>query len=269
MKRTIALLGTMLAVCALAGAQENSGNRVVVPAHPGGRPRTVEATLLHGSITVKAGAGGDVVAELVDAPQRRESRVPPGMHRIDSPFREGLQAEETGDTIHISVGPMAAGQGSLVITVPANSSLKLHGLHGDIIVTGVRGEIDAASTHGDINLTSVSGTVLANTVHGSIRATMDQVDQGKPLSFSTLSGSIDVTFPADLRATLKLKADRGDIWTDFDVKLTGGGAFTQPSGRVSGLNRVMMDRALRGTINGGGVEASFYTVNGRITIHKK
>ena len=45
--------------------------------------------------------------------------------------------------------------------------------------------------------------------------------------------------------------------------------MTQPSGRVDGRYRVVMDRGLRGTINGGGVEARLYTVNGRITIHKK
>jgi len=264
MKRTIALLGAVAALCAVAAAQENSGNRVTIPARSGGRARVVEANLLHCSITVKTGGGGEIVAELMGAtPRRSEARVPAGMHRIDAPFREGIQAEETGDMVHINVGPLSGG-GDLVITVPANTSLKLHGMHGDVTVTGVRGEIDAASTHGDITLNNVSGTVLANTVHGNIKTTMDQVDQGKPLSFSTLSGNIDVTFPADLRATLKFKAGRGDIWTDFDVKVEGGGATGD--GRMRPL---MMERTMRGTINGGGVEASFYDVNGRITVHKK
>jgi hypothetical protein len=68
--------------------------------------------------------------------------------------------------------------------------------------------------------------------------------------------------------TLKMKTDHGDIWSDFDVKLTGGGAINQ-SGRSGGLTRLMMDRTLRGTINGGGVDANFYTINGRIMVHKK
>jgi DUF4097 and DUF4098 domain-containing protein YvlB len=164
---------------------------------------------------------------------------------------------------------MSEDPGDLLITVPAHTSVKLHTTHGDLTVTGVHGEIDAASVHGDIVLTDVGGTVLANTVHGTISAGMDQVDQSKPLSFSTLSGNIDVTLPSDVRMNLKLKADHGDIWSDFDVKLTGGSAMTQPSGRVNGRYRLVMDRTLNGTINGGGVEASFYTVNGRITIHKK
>ena len=78
------------------------------------------------------------------------------------------------------------------MTVPANTSLKLNLTHGSITVDGVHGEIDAETTHGDINLNNVSGTVVANTVHGSLRASMNQVDQSKPLSFTTLNGDIDV-----------------------------------------------------------------------------
>jgi hypothetical protein len=268
MKRTFALSGLTIAVCALACAQD-TGNRVVIPARNGSRPRTVEASILHGTITVKAGGGTDVIAEAPGMRSRQDSRVPPGMHRLDMPARGGIQVSESGDILHISLGYGGGGDGNtLVLTVPTNTSLRVHTQHGDVSVTGVHGEIDAASTHGDITLTNVGGTVLSNTVHGTIKVSMDQVDQAKPLSFSTLSGDVDVTLPADTRMTLKMKTDHGDIWSDFDVKLTGGGAINQ-SGRSGGLTRLMMDRTLRGTINGGGVDANFYTINGRIMIHKK
>ena len=48
------------------------------------------------------------------------------------------------------------------------------------------------------------------------------------------------------------------------MKVEGGGSTGD--GRMRPL---MMERTMRGTINGGGVEASFYDVNGRITVHKK
>jgi len=260
MKRTLALTGMTIAVCALAWAQDN---RVVVPSRNGVRPRIVEANLVHGSITVTGGSGSDVTAELPGArtQQRPDRNVPPGMHRIDLPARNAITATENGDVVRISVGMSTEGRG-LLITVPANTSLRVHTTHGEVTVTGVHGEIDAASIHGDITLTNVGGTVLSNTVHGTIKVTMDQVDQSKPLSFSTLNGNIDVTLPSSVRMNLKMKTDRGDIWSDFDVKLTGGGA-------VNGMTRLNADRTLRGTINGGGVEASFYTLNGRIMVRKK
>ena len=35
-----------------------------------------------------------------------------------------------------------------------------------------------------------------------------------------MNGEIDVTLPADIKANLKMKIDHGDIYTDFDVKVT-------------------------------------------------
>src|ERR1035438_2832125 len=125
MKRNLALTGILLTVCALAGAQENTGNRVVVPAHNGSRPRTVEATIVHGAITVKAGSGTDVITEVPGMKPRTDSRVPPGMHRIDIPWRGGINVEESGDVLHIGLGITSQGE-NLIITVPANTSLKVH-----------------------------------------------------------------------------------------------------------------------------------------------
>ncbi len=269
MKRFIALVGSTMAVCALLSAQEYSGNRVVVPGRNGSHARIVEANVIHGSIVVKTGAGNDVIVE-AGSPRgpRPPDRVPPGMHRIDSPWNSPLQVEESGDVIHVNVSPR--GDSDLVtLTVPVNTSLKLNVTHGDTRVEGVHGEIDAESTHGDVSLTGVSGTVVANTIHGSLRVVMNQVDQSKPLSFTTMSGEIDVTLPADLRANVKLRAMHGEIWSDFDMKLTGSSTSASSSRTPGGRFQIMMDKTMNGTINGGGVDATFYSVNGKITIRKK
>jgi len=268
MKRTMALAGIALAVCALAGAQDNSGNRVVIPSRNGSHARTLEAHVISGEIVVKTGSGNDVIVEANGGrpPRQSSQNAPPGMHRIDIPFGAPLNVQETGDTIHVNLMPRAGGD-TLTITCPSNMSLKLNATHGDIKVDGVRGEIDAESTHGDITLTNVAGTVVANTMHGSLKVVMNQVDQSKPLSFTTMSGEIDVTLPADTKANVKLRALRGEIWSDFDMKLTGSAPVTRNT--AGGGRLIMMDRTMNGTINGGGVDATFYTVNGKITIRKK
>jgi hypothetical protein len=268
MKRSLALAGMTLAVCALANAQDSSGNRVVVPAHNGSRPRTVEANVIHGNVVIKTAAGTDVIVEAIGGTRRTpaDTRTPAGMRRIDTPWNAPFQVEESGDVIHVNVSPRGDGDG-VTITVPVNTSLKLNVTHGDITADGVHGEIDAETTHGDIGLHNVSGTVVANTTHGSLKVTMNQVDQSKPLSFTTMSGEIDVTLPADVKANLKLRALRGEIWSDFDVKLTGSSPASRRT--AGGPYQITMDRTMNGTINGGGVDTTFYTVNGKITIRKK
>ncbi|SPE34690.1 conserved exported hypothetical protein [Candidatus Sulfopaludibacter sp. SbA3] len=270
MKRSFALVGLTLAVCALVCAQENSGNRVVVPGKNGSHARTVEARVISGEIVVKTGSGNDVIVEVAGhgRTSAADSRTPAGMHRIDTPWNAPLQVEERGDVIHVEVSPRGLGD-ALTITVPANISLKLNDIHGGIKVDGVHGEIDAETTHGDITLTSVAGTVVANTVHGSLKVSMNQVDQSKPLAFTTMNGEIDVTLPADVKANVKLRALRGEIWSDFEVKLTGSSNMTRLNRPGAGRYQIVLDKTMNGTINGGGVDATFYTVNGKITIRRK
>jgi hypothetical protein len=79
---------------------------------------------------------------------------------------------------------------------------------------------------------------------------------------------VDVTLPGDLKANLKLRSFRGEIWSDFEMKLTGGQPTTS-SGGANGRFRVEFNRTMYATINGGGTEASFSSFNGRVMIRKK
>jgi len=143
-------------------------------------------------------------------------------------------------------------------------------MHGDLNAEGVSGEIDVNTTNGRVKLTNVSGSVLAHSLNGPITVVMDKVDPAKPLSFSTMNGTIDVTLPADFKANVKLNTNHGEIWSDFDFKLGGGGGITQQNNTSDGKFRVSVDRsAMTGTINGGGAEATFHTFNGKIYIRKK
>ncbi|HTS27180.1 MAG TPA: DUF4097 family beta strand repeat-containing protein [Bryobacteraceae bacterium] len=266
MKRTLALMGLTLTLCALACAQENTGDRVVVPARNSTHPRVVNASLTNGSITVKTYNGRDVIVEVGNSgstSRRQPDRSLDGMHRVDMPIR-GLSVEEEDNVIHIRTNSPEVG--NLVITVPPDTSLQLRSTHGSVNADGIRGEIEAHSTNGAIHLTNISGTVVADTTNGSVTVSMDRVDPGKPLAFSTTNGSLDVTLPSDVKANLRLRSFRGEIWSDFDMKLTGGQPTTTADG---GKFRVEYDRTIYATVNGGGTEISLRSMNGRIMVRKK
>src|SRR5271157_4185473 len=262
MKRSSALAGLMLTVCALACAQEATGGRVVVPARNTSHPRVVNATVHEGSVTVKTYSGNEVI---VETGRERAATAPAGMKRIDVP--RGLDVEEEDNVITVRTHP--SGTAHLVITVPTDTSLNLKSHNGSIAVDGVHGEIDASSHNGQITLTNVSGTVVANAFNGALKVAMDRFDPARPMSFSTFNGPIDVTFPADLKANVKLKTNHGDISSDFDIKLTGSRPITEKNNTPDGKFRLRTDGTIYGAINGGGPEVSFQTFNGRITIRKK
>ena len=271
MKTTLALAGLALALCSLAPAQDTTGQRIVVPARNSSRPRKLTARVTHGSITVKAYAGKDVIVESAEEESRERDRsrekVPEGMHRIDLPPR-GFTVEEEDNQITVHAPP--GGHGGVVISVPVDTSLDLNCMNCPVRVEGVNGEIAVESMNGKVTLANVSGNVLAHSMNGTLLVTMNRVDPAKPLSFTTMNGTIDVTLPADFKANVKLSTGHGEIYSDFDFKL-GGGTITQQNNSSEGRFRVSLerDRSLVGNINGGGSEATFKTYNGTIYIRKK
>ena len=267
MKRYLGLAGLTFTLCAIALAQETTGDRVVVPARNTSRPRVVNVALTNGAITVKTHAAKEVIVE-TNAGRNRErpERTSDGLRRIDLPGR-GLTVEEEDNTI--TVRSHAPGGNEITVTVPPDTSLQLKSTNGSITVTGVAGEIEANTVNGHVTLDHVSGTVVTDSHNGPVKVVMDRVTPGKPLSFSSFNGDIDVALPGDLKANLKLRAARGEIYSDFDIQLQPGQVVTEKSDSPEGRFRVRLDRSIEGKINGGGTDATFSTYNGTIRIRKK
>jgi DUF4097 and DUF4098 domain-containing protein YvlB len=262
MKRTYALTGLTLAVCALAAAQ-NAG-QIVIPA--GSKARVIDVASTNGSIVIKTSSGRDIVVESPHS-ERRDRNVPPGMHRLDVPSR-GINVEEGESVVRIRDASPGGGEG-IVLTVPVDSSLHLRSNNGSIRVDGVHGEIDAESNNGSMHILNVSGSVLASSHNSPVVVTMDRVEPAKPSAFSSFNGSVDVTLPADIKANLKMTTDNGSIYSDFDVTMGGRNLITTPSGRQGSRYQIRVDRTVLGTINGGGADLTFRTNNGSIVIRKK
>jgi DUF4097 and DUF4098 domain-containing protein YvlB len=125
--------------------------------------------------------------------------------------------------------------------------------------------------NGSIVLTNVSGSVVASSQNGAITVGLDKIAPGKPMSFTTLNGKIDVTLPGDTKAKLRLKTDNGAVYSDFDVKLEPDTSkpVVEDARSQGGKYRIRMDHSVYGSINGGGPEYRFETMNGSILIHKK
>jgi DUF4097 and DUF4098 domain-containing protein YvlB len=162
--------------------------------------------------------------------------------------------------------------GDLVIEAPVDTNLQLKTVNGSTIeVTGVNGDHEIENTNGSIKLINVSGSIVAHTLNGAVTASLDRITGSKPMSFTSMNGKVDVTLPADTKARLRLKSDNGSIYSDFDVKLEAdtNKPVVENSRGQNGKYRISVDRAVTGTINGGGPEYTFQTMNDNILIHKK
>jgi DUF4097 and DUF4098 domain-containing protein YvlB len=266
----------LLAAGALAGIL-SAQDKVTVPLSAPNQPATIKAHLITGSITVTVGSGPQVVVESTKSsgastPPRRRDRdtPPPGMHRLDVGGGD-LDVVEDHNVVTIKTGIPGRSE-SLSIQVPVNTSVELKTINGKgINVTGISGDIDVECTNGAVVLTNVSGSAVAHTLNGSLTATFDKITAGKPMSFTSLNGKVDVTLPGDTKARLRLKSQNGAVYSDFDVKMEPDASKpTVEDGRgQGGRYRIRMDRSVYGSINGGGPEYLFQTMNGDILIHKK
>ena len=87
------------------------------------------------------------------------------------------------------------------------------------------------------------------------------------MAFSTIDNHIDVTLPASAKATLKMKTDGGDIYTDFDMELGEKQEKTQKESKHI-YTATTWAQWTTGKINGGGAEYVFKSLHGDIHIRK-
>ncbi len=253
-------------------AQGDVKEQLVVPLSDPNKPGSLEVGLINGSIHVVGYAGKEVVIDATST-NRTNSRsderttASNGMKRIQSGNPFDLSAEERNNQIEISASshhnPV-----DLTIKVPQRFSLKLSTINrGNITVENVNGELEIRNVNGPIELTNISGSAVANTVNGNLTATFKGVDSNKPMAFSTLNGRVDVTFPASAKASVKLKSDRGDIFSDFDIDIDKAQPKVNRSSQ-SGMYRVSIEDWVYGKINGGGPEVMMKSMQGSIYVRK-
>jgi hypothetical protein len=290
-------------------AQESQADHAVVSFSNPAKPGTVEVDISEGSITVRGYEGKDVIIDArwrekaltregrelgpaleearreAEREARREAREEldqedlakqkaqaekaKGMKALEVESM-GLTIEEEENVIQVNAeeGKRAV---DLVIQVPFSTSLRLSCRDDEkgVTVDRVDGEIEVDSGDGPIMLTNVSGPVVADSSNGEIKAVFGKVIPGKPMSFSAMEGDIDITLPADVKASLKMKTDEGQIFTDFDVRLTPSQQKKEEDERKEGGGyRVSFEKMTMGLINGGGVEIQLTTYVGNIYIRK-
>ncbi|HMD32171.1 MAG TPA: DUF4097 family beta strand repeat-containing protein [Candidatus Acidoferrales bacterium] len=246
-------------------------DRIAVKLDDPSRPALVKASLINGGITVKGYEGTEVIVEARTRSQQEEERspAPGGMKRL-SILRTGLSVEEDNNEVRIGTDSHMRAI-DLTISVPLHTSLTLRAINdGDIVVTDVDGELDVNNTNGTVTLKNVSGGCVAHALNGRVLVTFVKVNSQKPMAFSSLNGDIDVTFPADLKASLTIRSDRGDVFSDFDVQLQAAAPQqTVEDGKgKGGKYRVKIDKTVHGTINGGGQEIQLTNFQGAIYIRK-
>jgi DUF4097 and DUF4098 domain-containing protein YvlB len=262
-----AVAPALLLYAAGAMAQEGSPTRFTVPFSDPARAKTLKVSMTNGSVSVHGYDGKEVAIETANSGSRKS---PPtradGLRRIDN-NNTGIEAAEDNNVVKVTAAPWGASNVS--IQVPRDTSVIVRVVNSKIEVQGINGEVDVNTINGSVTVTNVSGSVLAHALNGPVKVVLDRVTPDKPMSFSSLNGEIDVTLPANIKANLRLKSDLGEIYSDFDMKVdTTPRQPVVETGKKGARYRVHSDKTMLATVNGGGADIQFTTLNGKVYIRK-
>jgi DUF4097 and DUF4098 domain-containing protein YvlB len=146
----------------------------------------------------------------------------------------------------------------------------LRTLQGDVRLRGARGRVDVRAVNNPVTLEEItgdvtvdatnggivmrrvrSGSVRATTVNGGIRYEGQIQDNGR-YAFTTHNGSIDVTMPDAVNATVAAVSYMGAFNAEFPVRRTG----------------VTRDRHYNFTLGSGSARVELESFNGTITLRR-
>lgn len=249
---------------------------VTIPLTNPSKPGFLKMGIINGSITVKGISGKEVIIKgtkrvEVDKHNNRKSKVnsnTSGLKRISNSSLE-FSAEEFDNVVRVTGSHQ--GTTDFEIQVPTNFSLKISTINrGEIYVENVNGTMDISNINGKITLKDISGSVSADALNRDIKVSFVKVTPNVAMAFSSLNGDIDVTFPKTLKADIKVKSDRGEIYTDFDLKEKPSKAKITEGNKAKGKSyKVKIEKWIIGSVNGGGAEILFKNFNGDVIIRAK
>ncbi len=214
---------------------------------------TIYINWRNGDISIK-GSNKDEVEVDIHGRQRRPDRDIRGMRRVYD--GDSVELETEGNRINIECHSRLK-EVDADIYVPEGATLIIeNSLNGDVKIDNVKGRIEVKTLNGDIEVREAGAPVDLYSTNGDIIIDFVTFTFSDEVILRTLNSAIDLTLPAESKATLYMKTnDEIYIDNDFTLERSSG------RGRYSRSSREYQ-------LNGGGVEISLSSMNGNIYIRK-
>lgn len=150
-------------------------------------------------------------------------------------------------------GEVSASTGNGRVTVRnTDGAVRVTTGNGDVDVRDVAGAVRVTTGNGSVSVSTARGPVEARSGNGDVDVRMTAVQAGEDMTFSTGSGDVRVTLPADYNGDLDASTGNGSISSDFDLKVAG---------RLS-------PRRVRAAIGRGGARLRLSTGNGKLEVRR-
>ncbi len=266
--KTNKILSIVFMLCMVLAGYGQEEQLFSIPLSEPSKPGKLILQQIAGSITVKAYDGKEVIVRASYGDKRiNTDNSKNGLRRI-AKASVSISAEEFDNVIRIH-NEIPNRKVDFDIQVPKNFDLRLKTINqGEINVTGVKGDLELSNTNGGIQGRNLNGAVAADTTNGNIIMDFDGINPEVGMAFSSYNGKIDITLPKNVKATVKIKADQGEVLTDFDIAIDKQTPQVTKESSSKGY-RVKVEQWVNGTINGGGPELLFKSYWSDVVIRSK
>ncbi len=230
-------------------------------------PLVVEADVYWGNITVVGEQRSDVRLRASYTGSDDRTRALERLADHVTVSRAGgvvrLRARRPGEGVFESV--------DLELSVPASARLLLRVERGgEISVRDMEDLVEVNHRNGSVSLEGLRGQAVVSATNGSISASFDEVDENGSMSFITLNGGIDLSFPTDYRANVRLRSERnGYVFSEFGLGQTEYPYGDEPAVTVTERRYSKRPISIVSEIGGGGPWLVATTENGPIRITRR
>ena len=177
-------------------------------------------------VTVEGYDGNEIIFSLPKNEDEEVDERAKGLKAFNSSgFKDnsGLGFDVTVRGDDINVNPVSvANQPKLSIKLPRNVRVSFannSNMYQDtVILKNLKTEIDVAVTGNDIVLTNNVGPMNIKTLHGSVDASFP-ADLKGPISIISVHGHVDIALPASVKANLEVISNYGKIYAADDLKI--------------------------------------------------
>jgi hypothetical protein len=172
--------------------------------------------------------------------------LPRGLRIKASTGNGELSVAQGGSDVELRTGNGAIHVGETDGRVTASTG------NGDVEIENARGPVRTTTGNGRIVVSTAAGPVAAHTGNGDIDVRIKTLRTESDMEFTSGSGAVRVTLPADFNGELDASTGNGELRTDFDIHITGR----------------LDPQHMRGIIGSGGRLLKLHTGNGRLEIRK-
>lgn len=215
--RSLLAPAVALLLCVGARAEESTTNTIKFsdPSKPG----TVKINLGRGDLRIQGSDTSEVSvkseAKAVTSKPRKD-----GLRVISAASSFSMTEKDNVVSLDSAGLDWGKGNADFHLTVPRNATVIVQSpWGGDITCGGISGDIEINCMHGEIKLDDVAGGVVVGTMNGEIRANIRELREGKPLSFTSMNGEVQLRLPENAKANLRLRTQNGSVLTDFDESI--------------------------------------------------